>query len=186
MSRTLNVNLRQTEGMKAACVKSDMLLIHTDTEPEGLVISPGNSLLGQSWQDSPLHIPPLQHIKSLHIQQGFDLFFWKSSLICWALFLQTVDHMKPIQDISEPESGSEAFLLCILIWCCEGTTVEDGNRKHSKWIKCIPFRQSLCPQRGTAERRREGSVSLLDARQEPETETLGSVNNSRNHQNSGQ
>lgn len=55
--------------MKTTCVNADMLLIHTNRKTEGLVrvISLGNSLRGPSWHALPLHIPPLQGIKSLHI-----------------------------------------------------------------------------------------------------------------------
>ena len=63
------MNLKKNKRLRTACVTGDMLLIHADRQPEGLVrvISPGNSLHGPSWHALPLDIPPLQGIKSAHL-----------------------------------------------------------------------------------------------------------------------
>ncbi len=61
--------MKEHERIRAAYVTGDMLLIHTDRKPEGLVrvISPGKSLCGPSWHALHLDIPSVQRIKSAHL-----------------------------------------------------------------------------------------------------------------------
>lgn len=95
---------------------------------------------------------------NLHIKPGCFFSFWMSyfhflciTVIRWNLF--RISDRSPLRGIQ--------FYTCYDTMK-KGWRFKDGNTKHLKWIKCIPFRHSFCPRRGTREReRREGKEAVF-------------------------
>lgn len=93
--------------MRTACVTSDMILMHTNRNPEGLVgvISPGNILCEPRWHALSLDIPSLQWIQSAHLTRmlSFPLnvllpllsFLWLQLLMRWKLF--RISYLSPVK-----------------------------------------------------------------------------------------
>lgn len=158
--------------MRTACVTSDMLLMHTNRNPEGLVrvISPGNILCEPTWHALSLDLPSLQWIQSVHLTRmlSFPLnaslpllsFLWLHLLMREKVF--RISYLSPVK-----RQSIYVLHTNVIQW---RKVWNSKTEMQNIWNESSTFqsRQSLFACRGGLKSREE---PLLDAGQEFKTVT---------------